>query len=61
MFFFPIVLYVGVFFNFFLGRGKEGYAQVDEAAIQRLALLDDVILLKKLLEGEALLVQHQLR
>lgn len=36
-------------------------AQVDEAAVQRLALLNDVILLQQLLEGEALLVQHQLR
>ena len=36
-------------------------AQVNEAAVERLALLDDVILLQDLLEREALLVEHELR
>lgn len=37
-----------------------GHSQVDQAAVEGLALLDDVILLQELLEREALLVEHQL-
>ena len=43
-----------------LGRAS-GDAQVDESAVQGLALLDHVVLLEELLEGETLLVEHELR
>lgn len=43
-----------------LGRAY-GDAQVDESAVQGLALLDHVVLLEELLEGETLLVEHELR
>ena len=39
---------------------RQGHAQVDEAAVERLALLDHVVLLQQVLQGEAVLVQDQL-
>ena len=43
-----------------LGRAS-GNALVDESAVQGLALLDHVVLLEEFLEGETLLVEHELR
>ena len=43
-----------------LGRAS-GDALVDESAVQGLALLDHVVLLEEFLEGETLLVEHELR
>lgn len=40
-------------------RGR--HAQVHQPAVQRFALLNHVILLQELLQGEALLVEHELR
>ena len=40
-------------------RGR--HAQVHQPAVQRFALLNQVILLQELLQGEALLVEHELR